>query len=258
MQAHRLPAGQGLVWIGDGFRLWRRNPALLTFLSFGYLLAVLLLSMVPVLGQVAATLLMPALSLGVLNGTRCVARGERAGPDLLLSGFRGNLPSLLAIGGIYLVGSLIALMATSLGDGGALLAAMTGQSSVDDALTGQDGFLAAVMIGTLASTPVMMAYWFAPMLAGWHGLPAVKAMVFSLVACMRNWRPFLVYSLGLTALAGVAPALIVGTISLFSPMLAALLSVPLPLIMIPVVFATFYPNVRDVFGDTDTDAAADA
>ncbi|MCB1910045.1 MAG: hypothetical protein KDH15_22000 [Rhodocyclaceae bacterium] len=257
MQANTLSAGHGLTWIRHGFDLWKRNPALMTFLSFGYLLLVALISVVPVVGQPAATLMMPALSLGVLNGGRAIARGQRGGPDLMLSGFRRNLPTLVTIGGIYLVGSLLALFATALGDGGLLLEAMTGKRGIDASLAEQPGFLAAVMIGTVASTPVMMAYWFAPMLAAWHDLSAPKAMVFSMIACARNWKPFLTYALGLMMIAAILPAVVIGVIGSFSPTVAALISVPLPLIMVPIVFATFYPNVRDIFGD-DADADADA
>lgn len=250
MQVQQLPASRGLAWIQEGFRLWRRNPALITMLSFGYLLMVVLISVVPVIGQPAATLLMPALSLGVLNGGRAIARGEKAGPELLFSGFRKNLQGLVTVGGIYLVGSLLALFSTALGDGGALLGMMTGSADDNAPITGgQDGFLLAVLIGMLVSTPVMMAYWFAPMLASWHGLPATKAMVFSLVACTRNWKPFLVYSLALMAVAGILPGILVAFLGMLSPTLAALVSVPLPLIMVPIVFSSFYPNVRDVFGE---------
>lgn len=255
MQANTLPASHGMSWIRQGFGLWKKNPALMTFLSFGYLLLVALISVVPLIGQPAATLMMPALSLGVLNGGRAIAHGQRGGPELILSGFRSNLPTLVTIGGIYLVGSLLALFATALGDGGLLLELMTGKREVDASLAEQPGFLAAVMIGTVASTPVMMAYWFAPMLAGWHGLSAPKAMVFSLIACARNWKPFLTYGIGLMMIAAVVPALVIGVIGVFSPTLAALVSVPLPLIMVPIVFATFYPNVRDIFGDDATPTA---
>ena len=251
MQAHRLPAGRGLFWIQEGFRLWKRNPALLTFLSFGYLLMLLLISVVPLVGQPAATLLMPALSLGVLNGTRAIARGEKGGPDLLLSGFKRNMQGLVTVGGIYLIGSLLALVSTMLGDGGALLKAMMSKGPIDADSMSPDGLLAAAAIGALVSTPVMMAYWFAPMLAGWHGVPAPKALFFSFVACLRNWRPFLVYGIGLLMVAAILPGLAIGVLTVISPTLGALASVPLPLIMVPIVFASFYPNVRDVFGDDD-------
>ena len=52
----------GWLWLRDGFRLWLRNPALLSFAAFGYLLTLLVASLLPFLGQILATLLMPAMS----------------------------------------------------------------------------------------------------------------------------------------------------------------------------------------------------
>ncbi len=238
-----------MAWIQEGFGLWKKNPALMTMLSFGYLLSIVLISVVPLVGQPAATLLMPALSMGVLNGGRAIARGDKGGPDLLFSGFKTNLPALVTIGGIYLVGSLLALFSTALGDGGLLLSALTGQEVEAEALANNEGFLLAVLIGTLVSAPVMMAYWFAPMLAAWHGVSAPRAMIYSLLACLLNWKAFFVYSLGLFLVAGILPGMVVAVLGMISPTLAALASVPLPLIMVPVVFASFYPNVRDIFGE---------
>jgi hypothetical protein len=96
-----------------------------------------------------------------------------------------------------------------------------------------------------------MAYWFAPLLAGWWKLTAPKAMFFSFYACLRNWRPFLAYAIGLLIFGGLLPGIIIGVVGLVSPMLATLLSIPLPLILIPVVFASFYTSARDVFGLPD-------
>ena len=249
MQLNTLPASRGWFWIAEGFRLWKRNPALMTFLAFGYLLILLLLSLMPFIGQPLATLLMPALSLSVLNGARGIARGQKGSPDLMFSGFRTNLQSLLTIGGIYLIASLLALLATGLVDGGLLVEVMTGNRRIDGSLADDPRFTFAMLTGVTLSTPVMMAYWFAPLLAGWHHLPAPKALFFSFVACVRNWRPMLVYSLGLFLVGGVLPGVLVGLLSLLSPTLGALASVSMPLVMIPLVFSTFYPNARDVFGD---------
>ena len=44
------------------------------------------------------------------------------------------------------------------------------------------------------------------------------------------------------------PGVLVGLLSLLADT-RALASVPMPLVMIPLVFSTFYPNARDVFGD---------
>jgi hypothetical protein len=73
MQARTLPAPRGWMWILDGFALWKRNPALITFLVFGYWFCLLLVAAVPFIGQVLMSLAMPALSLGIFNGCKAVA-----------------------------------------------------------------------------------------------------------------------------------------------------------------------------------------
>ena len=103
MQARTLPTARGWAWIVDGFALWRRNPALITFLVFGMSLSLLLVAAVPFIGRVAMSLVAPALSLGVFNGCKAVAERRKVGPDILFSGFRQNLPEQIKIGGLYLI-----------------------------------------------------------------------------------------------------------------------------------------------------------
>ena len=101
---------RGWAWLREGLQLWRRNPALLTFATFGYLLSIIVISLVPLLGQLVASLLMPALSVGVLNACRAVDSGRKTGPDVLFSGFKSNLQGLVVVGGLYLAATLVVLM----------------------------------------------------------------------------------------------------------------------------------------------------
>jgi hypothetical protein len=43
----------------------------------------------------------------------------------------------------------------------------------------------------------MMAFWFAPALVMLDRVPAWRALVLSLRACVRNMLPFLVYSVAM-------------------------------------------------------------
>ncbi|BAL22931.1 BPSS1780 family membrane protein [Azoarcus sp. KH32C] len=257
MDARQLPSQRGFAWLSEGFKLWRRNPALLTFVSFGYLLTLLLVSIVPFIGQPIASLLMPVLSLGVLNTCLAIDKGRKAGPDVLFSGFQQNLPALVMIGAIYLVASVLVLGITIVADGGTLLSMMTTGAKIDPEATGSTGFTIALLVAIALSTPVMMAYWFAPVLAGWWEIPAPKAMFFSFIACQRNWRPFLMYSIALAIFAAVLPSMVLALVGRLSPVLATILSVPLPLVVIPIVFASFYVNACDVFGPPRDASAGD-
>jgi hypothetical protein len=43
--------------------------------------------------------------------------------------------------------------------------------------------------------PVSLAFWHAPALVHWHGVPPVKSLFFSFVACVRNAGAFTMYGL---------------------------------------------------------------
>ena len=112
----------------------------------------------------------------------------------------------------------------------------------------------SAQLAFLLLVPVMMAFWFAPVLAAWHDMSAGKSLFFSLMACVRNWRAFLVYSLAV-AIAGVfVPQLIAGLMA--GPeesALPTLIVVVISLILLPTLYASFYVSYRDVFRHLDDD-----
>jgi len=83
-------------------------------------------------------------------------------------------------------------------------------------------------------------------------LSLAKALFFSLIACAMNWRPFLVYGLGLFVVAGIVPSVVLGLVLAIIPaggnFLVGLVVMPLALVVAPVVFASFYAGYRDIFG----------
>lgn len=253
MQARQVPVQRGWAWLQEGVLLWRRNPALLTFASFGYLLILVVVSSVPLIGQPIASLLMPVFSLGVLNTCRAIDEGRKSGPEILFSGFKTNLPALVTIGGIYLVGSILVLLLTSLLDGGTLMRLMTGAQELDPESGAVPNFSFTLLVAITLSAPVVMAYWFAPILAGWWQVPAAKAMFFSFYACLQNWRPFLSYGIAILIFGALLPGLLIGALGMAVPFLSTVLVVLLPLVLVPVLFASFYINARDVFGTRAAD-----
>ena len=82
-------------------------------------------------------------------------------------------------------------------------------------------------------------------------------MFFSFYACLRNWRPFVAYALGLAIFAGLLPGLVVAVLGLLSPTLGSVAALPVPLIILPIVFASFYTATRDVFGLPESNPARD-
>ncbi|MBI4989355.1 MAG: hypothetical protein HZC23_11090 [Rhodocyclales bacterium] len=251
MQARRLPAIRGWHWIVEGFRLFRTNPALLTFLVFGYWLMLVFLNLVPILGVVLAPLCVPALSVGVMNGCRTLERQAQNGFGLLFSGFRKNRNVLLVLGAIYLAGSLAVFAGSALVDGGALLGIMMAGKQPPDDLLQSDQLMLALQVTLILMVPLLMAFWFAPLLAAWEDLSAMKALFFSFIACARNWRPFVVYGLGVAFISAILPGIVLGIVGAASAplqkMVAVAMSLPLLFVFVPTLFASFYVSYRDVF-----------
>ncbi len=251
MQARQLPAIRGWNWIVEGFRLFRINPALLTFLVFGYWLTLVFLNLVPVLGLVLAPLCVPALSVGVMNGCRAIEREPQNGFGLLYSGFRTNRNELLVLGVLYLAGSLAIFAASALVDGGELLDIMMAGRQPPEDLLQSDRLMFSLQLTLVLMVPLMMAFWFAPMLVAWENMSASKALFFSFVASVRNWRPFLVYGLGVAFISAILPGILLGLVGAFSAgllrVMAIALTLPLLFVFFPALYASFYVSYRDVF-----------
>ena len=91
----------------------------------------------------------------------------------------------------------------------------------------------------------------------WHGIGAPQALFFSLFACLMNWRAFIVYGIATSALTLVVPFLVLSATALLlqGTGRASVMSLvfPLVLVLLPILFASFYASYRDVFGtDTET------
>jgi hypothetical protein len=251
MQALTLPAARGWQWLREAYRLFGRQPALIGMLVMFYWLALILLNVLPLVGPLVAALAMPGFSVGVLTACRAVDRRLPVGPGVFLAPLRQRPRPLVLLGAVYFAYTLAALGIASLVDGGTLLEAALHGQPLDEAAMEDGRFLLAAQVLLLVMAPILMAYWYAPMLVVWHRLPVLKALVFSFIACLRNWRAFLVYGLALIVCGGLLPGIVVGVVSALLPPLAGFVSslITLPLLMIlgPTVFASFYVSYREVF-----------
>ncbi len=251
MQARLLPAVRGWNWIVAGFRLFRSNPALLTFIVFGYWLTLIFLNVVPLIGFVLAPLCVPALSVSVMNGCRGVERGEAVQFGILFSGFHRNARTLLLLGALYLAGSMGVLAASIPVDGGLLFEIMLGSRRPETEVLQGSNLMLGLQLALLLMVPLLMAFWFAPLLAGWHDLAAGKALFFSFVACWRNWRAFAVYGAGVAFISAILPGIVLGLFGLFSEAAvrgaAVAMTLPILFVFVPTLFASFYASYCDVF-----------
>jgi hypothetical protein len=249
MQARIVSTPQGARWLADGWRLFRAAPLGWLALVFAYWLIMTLVSVVPIVGVAAASVLVPAFSVGFMAAARAAARRGPLELALLFDGFRHHLRSQIILGVVYFAGLGLVLAATALADGGALAGWMLTARRPDDEVLQSDEFFAALACAAALYAPVLMMFWFAPPLAAWHAVAPAKALFFSFFACLMNWRAFLAYGAATALVAVVLPLAIVTALMLLSLKIAAMsLVFPLLIVLLPTLFASFYASYRDIFG----------
>lgn len=252
MRAQTLPAAAGWNWIVAGFAIFRRNPPMLAMLVMTYWFTLIFLNILPLIGALAASMLVPGLSVGLMQAARNLDRGQPVNLQTLFGGLKVNTKTLLGLGALYLCCTLGILGASALADGGDLVRYVLADTRAERIALEDSDFVAPTLIIMLLLVPVMMAWWFAPVLAAWHRLPLGKSLFFSFVACWMNWRPFLVYGAGLLLVAGILPAFLLTILLIIFPgaqsFLTGIVTVPVFLVVAPAVFASFYASYRDIFG----------
>ncbi len=244
MDARRLPANHGVLWLIAGFSLFRRNPPLLTLLTFTYLLLVVALNLIPGIGPFLLPIALPALTAILGNGCRSLERSRTiTGEDLIL-GLSERRTALGRLGGLHLVGSaLLVLVSTAFGT----------QINIGDGLSEAEmqDLAVELMFLLVLAQPLLMAFWFAPLLTLWNGVPALKAVFFSFVASWRNWRAFAMYGLAVLIIGVFLPGLILVVSSLISSSLVTVISTVLRMLLMfilaPSLVASVYLSYRDVF-----------
>ena len=90
MKLNVVPARTGILWVKLGIQTFLKQPLALAGLFFMYMAAVIVVSMIPVLGLFIGGLLVPAATLGLMAATAEATKGRFPMPSVLLSAFRAG------------------------------------------------------------------------------------------------------------------------------------------------------------------------
>jgi hypothetical protein len=202
VQPRVVEGRRGSAWWGEGWRLFRLRPAMWIAIVLLYLVVTVLVSLVPYVGDLGTSLLTPVLVGGMMIGCRALDRGEPLRITHLFEGFQAaQFVQLLVIGAI----NVVLALGLKLVSGAGLIGteALERLAMAQDPVAGLAGSALAlsatallVMLLVLVAAAVFaMLNWFAPALVALRGVRGIEAMKVSFVACLRNWVPFLVYSL---------------------------------------------------------------
>ena len=236
-----VAAGRGAQWWVEGWRLFVAAPWIWLAITVAFASIMLVLVLVPFVGQFASTLLYPVLGGGVLIGARALDRGQPLTVGTLFACFNDRFAPLLLVALLYLGGwivvSVLAVVILIGGIGLGTLSSILAEDPLQAGVAalgalGATGFV-AVLVGFVLGIPLLMAYWFAPALVVFRRDEPLAAMKESFRANLRNVPPFLVYGLIGLGLAIVASI----------PFLLGWL------VLTPVFAASVCASYKDIFGE---------
>jgi uncharacterized membrane protein len=201
------PAGAGVDWIGEGWRLFARAPLMWVISIFVILVIAIVVGIVPLIGSLAFQVVQPVFAAGFMVACRSLETGGDFELEHLFAGFRKNFTGLLIVGLIFLAGSLaLLLIFLAFAGFGIVMAYMTG--GVNDVYPALMASGMSILLGTLVMlalmVPLLMLYWFAPALVMMHGMAPWAAMKASFRGCLANIVPFIVYGFVMLVLCFVA------------------------------------------------------
>lgn len=234
MEARKVEANHGWLWIKQGIGLYKKSPLMWVVLAMLATISMVSIASIPVVGDPLATLLIPVAMAGFMIGSRALQSGEELELAHLFAGFRHQAPSLVTLGGVNLVSQMIIMWVMKMMGAEELVDLIMGGKPIEDpeilahALEGAGG---AMMVGMSLYFVLVMAMQFAPALVLFKQASPVEALNGSLKACLANLMPLSVY----------------GAVMLLLALLATMPMMLGWLILLPVMIATIYTAYCDLF-----------
>lgn len=233
-QARVAPPDAAFNWLRQGWAAFVANPGLWLATTVLLLVIVIGLQIVPLVGALAANLLMPVLTAGMLHAVRRLADSGSFEIGDLFAGFRHNTGPLVIVGALYMAGWLAIMLVIGLLFYGSLgvgvLTGVGGHPAMGMGF-GFGGMLLAAIVGLALAAPLLMAIWFAPALVYFNDMQPVAALKASFAASLANWLVMLVFG-------------IVTLVLCFVAMLPMGLGF---LVLLPVLFGALYASYKDIF-----------
>ena len=261
MKLNIVPAREGATWAKRGITTFFKQPLALSGLFLMFMALLSIATFVPLIGAALALALLPAATLGLMAATQEASRGNFPMPMVLISAFRAGrqqLRAMVVLGALYALGFLALMGISALIDGGKFAGLYLFGGHMSEELVMQGDFQVAMWVTLLLYTPLSLLFWHAPALVHWHGLPPVKSLFFSFLACSRNWRAMIVYTLVWAG--GFMGAIVVVTliaVLLGNPGFAAVAMFPLALLVMTMFFTSLYFTFEGSFVPSEAPALAD-
>ncbi|MDB5812990.1 MAG: putative integral rane protein [Rhodocyclales bacterium] len=228
----RVPAGNGVSWIGDGWEMFKQQAGPWIGLFIVFALVYLVVGFIPFI-NFFNVVLFPVLAGGVMIACENQhASGELKVGDLF-AGLQRKFGSLALLGLMTFVLTIAVMSLVMLIMYLSVFGALAGGHSMKVALAGLGaGSIVAVVIGCIiAMSFVYAAAWYAPALIVLQDLSVFDAMKMSFAGGIKNILPGLIYGI----------CMFVWAILASLPILLGWL------VLAPLMWASMYVSYRDIY-----------
>jgi hypothetical protein len=252
-----LPASTGWAWLKQGADLFRKQPAALTTLLFANILLSAFLSVVPLLGPLLSTVMIPSLSIAYMQACLMIENGSRVTPAVLLTGFRQPaLAALCKIGLIYVGVAVVEMAAITLLLGPEFIEKVAARQADPKAAESVSPEVLAFLAIGLVNMVMMVTLYFAAPLAYWKRMTTGKALFYSFFAVVRAARVFLVL---LLAWFGILMALVMIVLGLSGDaVIGRIVAIWLVFLFMLLLQCALYAGYRTIFGKPADETAQPA
>jgi hypothetical protein len=221
-----VSTGNSLAWIASGWGIFKLHPGQWIAAVIVFVLITMVLSFIPLVGQLANPLLTYIWFAGFMIGCQAVREGNSFSIDHLFAGFKNNVGSLLGLGAIMFLVTLVLMVAMF---GSMFVDLLTGVS--DQPNFDPSNIFTMIGISFLLFIPVLMALFYAPALIVLQDMGVFQSLKVSFQGCLKNLLPLIIFGIVIMLL------YIIGMI----PLLLGLL------IVVPLFFASVYASYEDIF-----------
>jgi hypothetical protein len=228
-QPKSVSPGRGWGWIADGFGYFKKSPGAWIGAVVVWFVIVLVLNLIPLIGQLAFMLTAYVWMAGFMLGCRDQDEGKGFQFTHLFAGFSNKVGKLILLSVVVAVISMAVMFMTM---GSMYFSMITGDPAASQEIMNDfAGFWLSILFAMLIMLPLMMAIWFAPALIVLNDVSIGEAMKLSFIGCLKNIVPFLIYG-------------VIGIILYVVAMIPLLLGL---LVLGPVIIASIYVGYKDIF-----------
>ncbi len=254
----KVSASNGIAWVGGAIGLFLKSPFMWMLAMLVYMI-VNLIQIIPLIGPIIVLFLNPILIGGFMHGARDLDMDDTPlSPGCVFKGFSNNGTQLFLLG-LLLFGFFL-ILGFSLGIGFAVFGKDFINFANPGAMSSMPDIKIFILIGLLIMLfcfPIMMCYWFAPALITLNNKPVFEAIKLSFSASIKNFVPFIVFSLVFIAIYAVFIIIVIAILAAATTLLgkssgiAIALSVIVMVVFIfsffPIAVLTMYTSYKNIF-----------